>query len=109
MSGMPHSFVVMPTFEVSRERLEAFLMAAREDAEASLSREPDCLQFDISVDTQSRDNTVTVDFYEVYVSREAFEQHLQMPHLMRFREALGLIEHEGPVRFMTRVHAGSAL
>jgi len=68
--------------------------------------EPGCLQFDVSVDIEDHGDTVTVDFYEVYASREAFERHLQTPHLLRFREALALVKREGPVRFMTRVHGG---
>lgn len=42
-------------------------------------------------------------FYEVYDSREAFDDHLKTPHLDRFREAFpALIEEELPVRFLNR-------
>jgi quinol monooxygenase YgiN len=44
-------------------------------------------------------------FYEVYDSREAFDAHLQTPHLARFREGFpALVSEERPVRFASRHH-----
>lgn len=94
------SFVVLPEFHVAPDKLTAFLAAARADAEASLSLEPGCLQFDVVV--QRGDRVAKVLFYEVYTDRAAFDAHLQTPHLARFREALALCD-EQPVRFLDRV------
>lgn len=94
------SFVVLPEFHVAPDKLTAFLAAARADAEASLSLEPGCLQFDVVV--QQGDDVAKVLFYEVYTDRAAFDAHLQTPHLARFREALALCD-EQPVRFLDRV------
>lgn len=97
------AFVVIAEFEVAAARLEAFLVAARQDATRSLADEPGCLQFDINVDEASPSSRVV--FYEVYRSREAFDSHLETPHLAAFRDALVLVERELPVRFLTRQHS----
>jgi len=94
------SFVVLPEFHVAPENLTAFLAAARADAEASLAREPGCLQFDVVV--QQGTNPAKVLFYEVYTDRAAFDAHLQTPHLATFRDALTLCDAQ-PVRFLDRV------
>lgn len=94
------SYVVLPQFDVAEDRLEAFLEAARDDAENSVANEPGCQQFDVFVDR--RVSPVKVMFYEVYDDRAAFEAHLKTPHLARFRQALSLAT-EGPVGFFDRV------
>lgn len=94
------SYVVLPEFHVGADRLEAFLMAARADAEASLAGEPGCLQFDVFVDREAA--PARVMFYEVYADRAAFDAHLETPHLAAFRKALSLCE-ELPVRFFERI------
>ena len=94
------SFVVLPEFHVTPDRLEAFLAAARADAEASVAGEPGCLQFDVFVDRLA--TPVRVMFYEVYADRAAFDAHLETPHLAAFRIALALCD-EQPVRVFERV------
>lgn len=94
------SYVVLPQFDVAEDKLAAFLEAAREDAEQSVAREPGCRQFDVFID-RSR-SPVKVMFYEVYDDRAAFDDHLETPHLLAFRDALSLVE-EGPVGFFERV------
>ncbi len=96
------SLVVLPEFLVKAENLDAFLKAARDDAEASRANEPGCQQFDVIVDIETK--PFKVMFYEVYDDRAAFDFHLQTPHLARFRAALHLVD-EGPVRFFERVVA----
>lgn len=102
MAGQP-AFTVIAEFEVAAARLEEFMAAAREDATRSLTDEPGCLQFDINVDEASPSPRVV--FYEVYRSREAFDAHLETPHLTAFRDSLALVERELPVRFLTRHHS----
>lgn len=94
------SYVVLPSFEVSEDRLDAFLTAARADAEQSVATEPGCLQFDVFVDRSLQ--PIEVMFYEVYRDRAAFEEHLATPHLEQFRASLGLCK-EGVVRFFERL------
>lgn len=94
------SYIVLPSFIVAEDKLEAFLAAARADAEQSVSAEPGCLQFDVSIDRSSSPTKVV--FYEVYTDRAAFEAHLDTPHLSAFRNSLHLCE-EGPVQFFERL------
>lgn len=94
------SFVVLPSFEVGEGTLDAFLAAARADAEASVADEPGCLQFDVFVDRATR--PAMVMFYEVYTDRAAFDAHLETPHLAAFRDSLHLCD-EGPVQFFERL------
>lgn len=93
------NFVVLPSFDVSEDKLDAFLTAAHADAMQSVANEPGCLQFDVVVDRKS--HPVRVMFYEVYENRAAFEKHLETPHLAAFRDCLHLC-NEGPVQFFER-------
>lgn len=93
------SYVVLPSFDVTEENLDAFLHAALADARASLANEPGCRQFDICVDRETR--PIRVVFYEVYDDRAAFDRHLETPHLAAFRASLHLCE-PGPVHFLEK-------
>ena len=93
-------FVVIPEFRVEADVMAAFLEAAMDDARHSVADEPGCQQFDV-VRPQDKDNVVL--FYEVYNDREAFEAHLQTPHLKRFQAAMkSLGVEETQVRFAAR-------
>lgn len=94
------SYVVIPSFAVPSENVEAFLAAAREDAERSLADEEGCLQFDVVLDRSK--TPANVVFYEVYRDKNAFDAHLETPHLIAFRAALDLCK-EGPVHTFERV------
>ena len=95
-------FAVIAQFDVKSGMLDDFLAIARDDADHSVAEEPGCLQFDICT---SDDDPDLVTFYEVYRSREAFDAHLETPHLDRFRQAFpALIEMERPVRFLSCDH-----
>ncbi|CAN7255305.1 putative quinol monooxygenase [Aminobacter aminovorans] len=95
----PH-FVVIPEFRVEPDVMAAFLEAAMDDAKRSLADEPGCQQFDV-VCPEDKDNVVL--FYEVYDDRDAFEVHLQTPHLKRFQAAMqSLGVEESQVRFAAR-------
>lgn len=96
------AFVVIAEFDVRPGEMDRFLAAALDDARHSVADEPGCRQFDV-VRPEGAENTVV--FYEVYDSREAFDRHLETPHLERFRAAFpSLIATERPVRFAQRRH-----
>ena len=98
----PAAFVVIAEFEVKRGRMEQFLAAALDDARHSVADEPGCRQFDV---VRPEASASAVVFYEVYESRDAFDRHLETPHLQRFRTAFpSLIVAERPVRFAQRQH-----
>ena len=95
------AFVVIPEFQVRPGCMDAFLVAAADDARHSVANEPGCRQFDVVRPEGSEDIVV---FYKVYDSRAAFEAHLETPHLTRFRDAFPpLIIEEKPVRFAERL------
>jgi quinol monooxygenase YgiN len=94
-------FVVIAEFDVRPDGLERFLELAREDASASVSKEPGCYQFDVTVE-QAEPNRVVL--YEVYEDEAAFNAHLQMPHLATFRHGIEPLVTGRKVRRLTRVH-----
>lgn len=95
------AFVVIAEFRVKPGCMDAFLAAAQDDASHSVRDEAGCRQFDVIRPEATPDAVV---FYEVYDSREAFDSHLETPHLARFRDVFpALIVQELPVRFATRV------
>ena len=94
-------FVVIAEFDVKPDGLERFLELAREDASASVAKEPGCHQFDVTLE-QSDPNHVVL--YEVYDDEAAFNAHLQMPHLATFRDGIEPLVTDRKVRRLTRVH-----
>ncbi|ACA15126.1 Antibiotic biosynthesis monooxygenase [Methylobacterium sp. 4-46] len=101
----PRPFVVIAEFKVRPGCLDAFLDLAREDARASVAREPGCRSFDVAV---GESDPQTVLFYEVYDDRAAFAAHLETPHLARFRAGFpALVAEERPVRFLALACAGA--
>jgi quinol monooxygenase YgiN len=94
------TFVVVPSFDLAHENVEAFLAAARADAEQTLATEPGCLQFDVVIDRGAR--PVGVVFDEVHADRTTFDAHLKAQHLAAFCASLHLCA-DGPVRFYDRL------
>ena len=94
-------FVIIAEFDVKPDGLERFLELARDDASASVEKEPGCHQFDVTVE-QSEPNRVVL--YEVYDDEAAFNAHLQMPHLATFRDGIEPLVVDRKVRRLTRVH-----
>jgi quinol monooxygenase YgiN len=84
MTTSRHRLVVIAEFKVKPGAMAAFLELAHDDACCSVADEPGCRAFDVAV---AQDDPDTVVFYEVYDDRAAFDAHLQMPHLARFRAA----------------------
>lgn len=90
-------FVVIPEFRVRPEVKAAFIDAALDDARHSVADEAACHRFDVVCPEGAED---TVVFYEVYDDRQAFETHLQTPHLKRFQAAMKALDvEETSVRF----------
>lgn len=95
------SFVVIAEFVIKEGWVDSFLTHACDDASHSVAGEVGCLQFDV---LRTGEGTNGVVFYEVYTSREAFDEHLKTPHVSRFRAILSdHVEVERPVRFLGRL------
>ena len=81
----PHTmYIVTVSFEIKAKHQTEFNQLMRDNAKASVDNEPGCLQFDICSNAASDKQ---VFLYEVYTSREAFEEHLQSAHFIDFNAA----------------------
>ena len=74
-------YVVTVTFRAVPDRAGDFLTAMRENARASVEREPGCLRFDVCT---SPEDPAHVFLYEIYTDRAAFDAHLTAPHFLKF-------------------------
>lgn len=81
-------FAVVATYEIARDRIEAFLPYLRSHRERCLRDEPGTLQFDI---LRPGSNLM---LYEVYEDEAAFEAHRNGASVARFREDTAAIERK---------------
>jgi quinol monooxygenase YgiN len=94
-------FVVAAAFEVDPSDESAFLLLAHEDAAKSREREPGCRQFDVCTDPAKPGSVL---FYEVYDSRDAFEDHKRTEHFKIFEDGSRALVVRSEVRFLKRTH-----
>lgn len=73
--------VVTVEFEIAAGREGDFLARVKQQAEDSLEREVDCLQFDVCV---APDAPGRVFLYEIYRDQAAFQVHLESAHFSDF-------------------------
>ncbi len=78
-------FAVVVTFQIRPEAMREFLPLMIENAQISLSEEPECHRFDVCTDGE-RPNEVLL--YEIYSNRAAFDAHLESPHFKAFDRAV---------------------
>ncbi len=77
-------YVVTVDFIAKPEHVEVFRVAMLKNARASLTDEPGCRQFDVSV---VADDPAHIFLYELYDDRAAYEAHRQTPHFREFDAA----------------------
>jgi quinol monooxygenase YgiN len=75
------NFVLIAELQVKPENVAAFVPLILANAQASVAKEPGCLQFDV---TQQADDPTKFALYEVYADAAAFEAHGKMPHVQEF-------------------------
>ena len=75
-------FVILVEFRLKPGTRDRFLDVARADALASVRDEPGCRRFDLLV---PEDDPDAVWLYEIYADADAFDAHLETPHLKRFQ------------------------
>ena len=86
-------FVITVEFGIKPERVNDFMALMKENAEASLTKEPGCHQFDICVDPN---DSTKIFLYELYTDKKAFETHKQTEHFKKFDKATAeMITHKG--------------
>jgi len=94
---------IVASFKVKPDCVDAFINAAKADAESSVANEPGCHQFDVNVDPK---NPTHFTFYEVYDDQDAIDVHRAAPHFKIFFDAIqNLIEERNPL-ILDRVVSG---
>lgn len=78
-------FALWVEFDVKPSQLDAFLAAARDDANGSVIHEPGCRRFDI---LRNAERPAHVCFYEVYDDEAAFLVHRETPHFKRYANTI---------------------
>jgi quinol monooxygenase YgiN len=79
------------SLQVKPGHRDAFLAAITENAKRSVTDEPGCRYFDVTVDTTDDHHFV---FYELYADQAALDAHRAAPHFAVWRRAAG--EHVVP-------------
>ena len=74
-------YAVTVTFKIKEGQMDAFMPLMLQNARLSLSREPECHQFDVCTD-EDRPNEVFL--YELYTDAAAFQTHLDSGHFKSF-------------------------
>lgn len=74
-------FVITVVFECHSEHRESFAAALKMQASNSVTKEPDCLVFDVCNDPAAPNRFF---LYEVYSDEAAFELHLKSDHFLDF-------------------------
>ena len=95
--------VIVASFKVKPDCVDAFIAAAKVDAESSVANESGCHQFDVNVDPE---NPTHFSFYEVYDDQDAIDVHRAAPHFKTFFDTIqNLIEERSPL-ILDRVVSG---
>jgi len=96
-------YVILAPIQIKPEHREEFIKAMLLDARGSVENEPGCVRFDVIQDEQDLNR---IYLYEVYEDRAAFEAHLTMPHLIKWRETVRdwFVEPRPPVGRGTNIY-----
>lgn len=93
------SYALVVRIQIKPENVDAFMQKLAANASAA-RKEPECLTFDVLVDTEDK---TKVMLYEVYKSEAAFQVHQQQQAFKTYMaEAVPLLA-DRQRQFMTRV------
>lgn len=95
--------VIAVEFEVKPGREAEFLVRMKQQAQNSLAREADCLQFDVCL---APDSQAKIFLYEIYKDEAAFQAHLASDHYRDFDQATADWVTSKAVSVWTRVSDG---
>ena len=89
---MTMPFAIIVDFTLKPGSMETFRRLIDSNARDSCRNEPGCRQFDVLIPENDADRVV---LYEIYDSRQAFDEHLGTEHFHRFdRESASLVERK---------------
>ena len=74
------TFVVAASLRIKKKYLGEFTKRVKRHANNSVTREPGCIGFEVSVD---RSDPRRFLFYEIYLDEGAFEKHMTYPFLKK--------------------------
>jgi quinol monooxygenase YgiN len=95
-------YVVTVNFEIESDHVADFRVAVMRQAENSVSREPDCHRFDVSVDGAA---PAKFFLYEVYTDEAAFQAHLKTDHYADFNATTTpWVKTKAGTRFQSVLH-----
>ena len=92
-------YVVIVEIEIANGAVVAFMEHMFRQAKTSLESEPDCLQFDVCIESGNPENVL---LYEVYKSEAAFKAHLEAPYFASFDAAVQPLMARKTVRIFER-------
>ena len=99
------AFAITVAFELVDGAFAEFHRLVRENAAASVDREPDCLRFDVLTPLGGEAGR-DVFLYEIYRDRAAFDRHLASDHFLAFdRLTRDLVKKKTVVAFAVAEHA----
>lgn len=93
-------FVVTVTWKAKPDQTSAFAACLLRQAHNSLKNEPNCLQFDVAVDSQ--DPTCFL-LYEVYSAASDFDAHLVSDHFLKFAAETETMVDDKNIRLFNRI------
>ena len=74
------TFVVAASLRIKKKYLDEFKRRVKKHANNSVTRDPGCVGFEVSVDKSDPRRFL---FYEVYVDEAAFDKHMTYPFLKK--------------------------
>jgi len=74
-------FIVTVTFVIKEDKVKEFTKTMKAQAQNSLDKEEQCLQFDVCFDQK---DPRRVFLYEVYTDKDGFDQHVKTEHFLDF-------------------------
>ncbi len=93
-------FAVTVMFEIKETHVSEFLPLMIANAQASLTSEPGCKQFDVC---RNPANPQEIFLYELYDDEAAFKVHLQTDHFKSFDAKVASMINEKIVQTFTEV------
>jgi quinol monooxygenase YgiN len=79
-------FTLAATLRIKKKHVAEFTRLVKRHAANSVTKEPGCVSFEVSVD---RDDPLRFIFYEIYLTEADFQAHTETPWFKRQMERTG--------------------
>ena len=100
-------FALFAIHKIQPQHREAYQQAIFDDAIGSIQNEPGCLCFDVMHD---ENNPNTFCLFEAYIDRAAFETHMTLPHVLKWKNIVKDFYSEEPtVQFCKTLFPSDAI